>query len=41
MEALRSKAKVRDLVVKREIILPLNMQHQKKSQIILEETQLV
>ena len=36
-KALRSKAKVRDLVVERESMLPLNMQSQKKSQTIVEE----
>ena len=36
-KALRSKEKVRDLVVEREGILPLNMQIQKKSQTIVEE----
>ena len=36
-KALRSKAKVRDLVVERESKLPLNMQCQKKSQTIVEE----
>ena len=40
-KALRSKAKVRYLVVEREITLPLNMQRQKKSQTIVEEPQLV
>ena len=39
-KALRSKANVRDLVVERESKLPLNMQSQKKSQIIVEESQL-
>ena len=34
---LRSKANVRDLVVDRDSELPLNMQPQKKSQIIVEE----
>ena len=40
-KALRSKTTVRDLVVERESTLPLNMQHQKKSQTIVEEPQLV
>jgi len=40
-KALRSKAKVRYLVVERESKLPLNMQCQKKSQTIVEEPQLV
>ena len=40
-KALRSKAKVRYLVVERESKLPFNMQHQKKSQIIVEEPRLV
>ena len=40
-KALRSKAKVGDLVVERESTLPLNMQRQKKSQTIVEEPQLV
>jgi len=40
-KALRSKAKVRYLVVERESKLPLNMQRQKKSQTIVEEPQLV
>ena len=39
-KALRSKAKVRDLVVERESKLPLNMQTQRKSQTIVEEPQL-
>ena len=39
-KALRRKENVRDLVVERESKLPLNMQPQKKSQIILEEPQL-
>ena len=37
---MRSKEKLRDLVVDRESKLPLNMQPQKKSQKIVEETQL-
>ena len=32
---------VNDLVVERESRLPLNMQHQKKSQTIVDEPQLV
>ena len=40
-KALRSKAKVRYLVVERESKLLLNMQRQKKSQTIVEEPQLV
>ena len=40
-KALRSKAKVRYLVVERESKLPLYMQSQKKSQKIVEEPQLV
>ena len=39
-KALRSKAKVRDLVVERESKLTFNMQPQKKSQKIVEEPQL-
>jgi len=39
-KALRSKTNVRDLVVERESKLPLNMQSQKKSQTIVEESQL-
>ena len=39
-KALRSKEKVRDLVVEREHKLPLNMQPQKKPQIIVEKPQL-
>ena len=35
-KALRITAKVRDLVVEREGILPLNMQSQKKSQTIVD-----
>jgi len=38
---LRSEATNGDLVVERERILPLNMQSQKKSQMIVEEPQLV
>ena len=37
---MKSKANVRDLVVERESKLPLNMQSQKKTQTIVEETQL-
>ena len=40
-KALRSKAKVRYLVVERESKLPLNMQRQNKSQMIVEEPRLV
>ena len=40
-KALRSKAKIRYLVVERESKLPLNMQSQKKSQTIVEEPRLV
>ena len=40
-KALKSKANVGDLVVERESTLPLNMQHYKKSQTIVEEPQLV
>ena len=40
-KALRSKAKVRYLVVERDSALPLNMQCQKKSQKIMEEPLLV
>jgi len=40
-KALRSEAIVRYLVVERESTLPLNMQCQKKSQTIVEESQLV
>ena len=39
-KALRSKAKVRYLVVERESKLPLNMQCQKKPQTVVEEPQL-
>jgi len=39
-KALSSKATDGDLVVEREGILPLNMQIQKKSQIIVEEPRL-
>ena len=40
-KALSSEATDGDLVVERERILPLNMQSQKKSQTIMEETRLV
>jgi len=40
-QALRSKATDGDLVLERESTLPLNMQCQKKSQMIVEEPQLV
>jgi len=40
-KALRSKVKVRYLVVEREGKLPLNMQSQKKSQTIVEDPRLV
>jgi len=40
-KALRSKATNGDLVIERESTLPLNMQHQKKSQMIMEEPRLV
>ena len=40
-KALRSKAKVRYVVVERESKLSLNMQCQKKSQTIVEEPRLV
>ena len=40
-KALRRKSKVRYLVVERESKLPLNMQREKKSQTIVEETLLV
>ena len=39
-KALRSKANVRYLVVERESKFPLNMQSQRKSQIIVDEPQL-
>ena len=39
-KALRSKENVRDFVVERESKLPLNIQSQKKSQTIVEETEL-
>lgn len=38
-KSLRSKEKIRDLVVERESKLPLNIQPQKKSQTIVEEPQ--
>jgi len=40
-KGLRSKATDGDMVVERESKLPLNMQHQKKSQTIVEEQRLV
>jgi len=40
-KALRSEENVRYLVVERESKLPLNMHHQKKSQMIVEEPRLV
>ena len=40
-KALRSKENVGDLVFERESTLPLNMQCQKKSQMIVEEPRLV
>ncbi len=40
-KVLSSKATDGDLVVERESILPLNMEHQKKSQTIVEEPRLV